>query len=304
MLDQFLRERLVHGTIPVGKRRIAFLDLLLVVCITGAAVMMRGAIFGISKEVGAISETLRLLYCILDFVLAVFLAVFVWKTTGQTLKTVGIYSLAAIWPAIAGNSALNGGAEVILAVLLTGLLMIFAVQKNNSAKSFWLFTIAAALCQILQGDGAGTKLTDYWPNIYTLFSETGFYHEYGYTGKLLVIGILLLIFYYISKKELKVTAELLTASGLFVTLFISAFYPFMNYRSGLLANVFALLLFVQNKKKFYVPMALCIISYTSYGYAHGSEIGLVRWIYALALVGLMLDAGVYFYRQLQKKETA
>ena len=115
----------------------------------------------------------------------------------------------------------------------------------------------------------------------------------------MAVGILLIIFYYISKKKFHVTPELLAASGLFVSLFVSAFYPFMTYRSGLLANVFGLLLFIQNRNKFYVPMAMCIISYVSYGYFYNGEIGVYFWIYALGLVTLMLDAGVYLYKQLQ-----
>ena len=301
MLDKFLRDNLVHGEFSIGKFKIAFLDLLLTVCITGAAVMIRKAIFGISGNPGMMGGTAMLIYCVLDFVLALLMAAFVWKTSENRLKVVGVYSLAVIWPAIAGNSALNGGFEVVFAVILVALLCIIGVKKVYNMKTFWLITIFASIFQIAQGDAPATKLTNYWPNIYTLFSETGYYNEYGYTGKLLVVGILLMIFYYISKKkEMKVTPELLVASGLFVSLFISAFYPFMNYRSGLLANVFGLLMFIQNKNKFYVPMAMCIISYVSYGYFYNGTIGVYFWMYALGLVVLMLDAGVYLYKQLRK----
>ena len=301
MLDKFLRDNLVHGEFSIGKFQFAFLDVLLTVCITGAAVMIRKAIFGISGNPGLEGGTEMLIFCVLDFVLALLMAVFVWKTTENRLKVVGVYSLAVIWPAIAGNSALNGGFEVVFAVILVALLCIIGVKKVYNMKTFWLLTIFASIFQIAQGDAPATKLTNYWPNIYTLFSETGYYNEYGYAGKLLVVGILLMVFYYISKKkEVKVTPELLVASGLFVSLFISAFYPFMNYRSGLLANVFGLLMFIQNKNKFYVPMAMCIISYVSYGYFYNGTIGVYFWMYALGLVVLMLDAGVYLYKQLQK----
>ena len=301
MLDKFLRDNLVHGELSIGKFKFAFLDVLLTVCITGAAVMIRKAIFGISGNPGLDGGTKMLIYCVLDFILALLMAAFVWKTSENRLKVVGVYSLAVIWPAIAGNSALNGGFEVVFAVILVALLCIIDVKKVYNMKTFWLITIFASIFQIAQGDAPATKLTNYWPNIYTLFSETGYYNEYGYTGKLLVVGILLMIFYYISKKkEVKVTPELLVASGLFVSLFISAFYPFMNYRSGLLANVFGLLMFIQNKNKFYVPMAMCIISYASYGYFYNGTIGVYFWMYALGLVVLMLDAGVYLYKQLQK----
>ena len=301
MLDKFLRDNLVHGEFSIGKFKFAFLDVLLTVCITGAAVIIRKAIFGISGNPGLEGGTTMLIYCVLDFVLALLMAVFVWKTTENRLKVVGVYSLAVIWPAIAANSALNGGFEVVFAVILVSLLCIIGVKKVYNMKTFWLVTIFASIFQIVQGDAPAAKLTNYWPNIYTLFSETGYYNEYGYAGKLLVVGILLMIFYYISKKkEVKVTPELMVASGLFVSLFISAFYPFMNYRSGLLANVFGLLMFIQNKNKFYVPMAMCIISYVSYGYFYNGTIGVYFWMYALGLVVLMLDAGVYLYKQLQK----
>ncbi len=304
MLDKFLRDNLVHGEFSIGKTKFAFLDILLTVCITAVAVLIRESIFGISGNPGLEGGMTMLIYCVLDFVLALLMAVFVCKTTNNRLKTVGIYSLAVIWPAIAGNSALNGGFEVVFAVIILLVLCAVSMKKLYHTAAFWCVTIAACVLQILQSDGAGEKLTDFWPNIYTLFSETGFVAEYGTTGKLLVIGILLMIFYYISKKKIQVTPELLVASGLFVSLFISAFYPFMNYRSGLLANVFALLLFIQNKNKFYVPMAMCILSYVSYGFFYNGTIGVFFWMYALGLVVLMLDAGVYFYKQLQTGKEA
>ena len=303
MLDKVLRD-LIHGEFSVGKRKFAFLDVLLAVCITGTGVLIRKSVFGISGNPGISGGVNMLIYCVLDFVLALLMAGFVWKTTEHHVKTVGIYSLAVIWPAIAGNSALNGGMEIIYAVVLLLILCVIAAKKLFNIKSFFVFSLAACAAQILQGDAPSTHLTNLWPNIYVLFSETGYYNEYGVTGKLLVLGILLMVFYYISKKKISVTPELLVASGLFVSLFISAFYPFMNYRSGLMANVFALLLFIQNKQKCYVPMSMCIISYVSYGYFYNKEIGVFFWIYALGLVVLMLDAGVYLYKQLQKKENA
>lgn len=300
MLDQFLRD-LVHAEVSIGKKKLAFLDILLTVCITGVAVLIRASIFHIAEN-GTSSDTVRMLYCILDFVLAALMAYFVWKTTASRLKTAGVYSLAVIWPVIAANSALNGGFEVRNAVVILLLLCIVAAKRLYNTKSFWIITLVTAALQILQGDIPGERLTYFWPNIYTLFSETGFVQEYGVAGKLLVLGILLMIFYYISKQKMEVTPKLLVASGLFCSLFVSAFYPFMNYRSGFLANVFAILLFIQDKKKFYVPMAMCIISYVSYGYFYNGTIGVFFWVYALALVGLMLDAGVYFYRQLHVRK--
>lgn len=297
MLDKFLRD-LIHGEFSLGKRTYAFLDVLLAVCITGVGVLIRSAIFGISGNPGLEGGSEMLFFCVLDFALALLVGFFVWETTENRMKTVTAYALAVIWPAIAANSALNGGHEVEYAVTILLCLSLVAMKKMYNQISFWIITLLCCVGQVASSDGAGEKLTNFWPNIYTLFSETGFVAEYGVTGKLLTVGILLIIFYYISKKKFQVTPELLTAAGLFVTLFISAFFPFMNYRSGLLANVFAILTFIRNKKKFYVPMAMCIISYVSYGFYYNGTIGVFFWIYALGLVVLMLDAGVYFYQQL------
>ncbi len=296
MLDNALRN-LVHCEFKIGKFTFAFLDCLLAVCITGAGVLMREAIFGIAENPGLGGGMMMLGYCALDVVLAFLMAVFIWKTTGSKLRTVGVYSLAVIWPVFAGNSALNGGDEVITAVVLVMLLAVFAVMKGFEAGKFWLFTALVCGFQILQSDGAGAKLTNCWPNVYTLFSETGFLNEYGYAGKLFVFGALLIVLYYISKQKFSATPKLLVYSGLFFSLFISFFYPFMNYRSGFFANVFAILLFVLDKKKFYVPMFLCIISYVSYALFHVGTIGIFPWVYALGVLALTMDAGVNLYKE-------
>ena len=148
MLDKFLRDNLVHGEFSIGKFKFAFLDVLLTVCITGAAVMIRKAIFGISGNPGMMGGTAMLIYCVLDFVLALLMAAFVWKTTENRLKVVGVYSLAVIWPAIAGNSALNGGFEVVFAVILAALLCVICVKKVYNMKTFWLVTILTCAFQI------------------------------------------------------------------------------------------------------------------------------------------------------------
>lgn len=49
MLDQFLRD-LVHAEVSIGKKKLAFLDILLTVCITGVAVLIRASIFHIADR--------------------------------------------------------------------------------------------------------------------------------------------------------------------------------------------------------------------------------------------------------------
>lgn len=297
MLDKMLRD-LVHCEFQIGKFTFAFLDVLLAVCITFVAVQIRMPVFGAAKITGPATGSFQLLCLCLDFVLAVLMAVFTWNVTKSKVKATGIYALAVIWPVFAGNSALNGGYEVVGAVILLALLAVTAIRGSYTYPAFWALTALTCGFQILQSDGMGEKLTNCWPNVYTLFSETGFLAEYGYAGKIFVIGVLLMGLYYISKLEFQVTPKLLVLSGLFFSLFVTLFYPFMNYRSGFLANVFALLLFMMDKKKCYVPMFLCIISYVSFSLFHNGEIGIYYWIYALGVLALTMDAGTALFKEL------
>ena len=165
MLDKFLRENLVHGEISIGKKKVPFLDVLLAVGITVVAVLIRESIFGISGNPGISVGIHMVIYCALDFVLAFAMAFFTWEISGSTLRTLGMYSLAVIWPAIAGNSALNGGVEVVYAVILVLLLCLIVSKKMYHKASFWCITFAVCAFQILQSTGTGKKLTHFWPNI-------------------------------------------------------------------------------------------------------------------------------------------
>lgn len=298
MLDKILRD-LVHCEFRIGKFNFAFLDVLLAVCITFVALEIRLSILGAAKIPGPVTGSLQTLCCVLDIVLALLMGLFTWKMTGNKMKTVVLYSLAVIWPVFAGNSAFNGGYEVVGAVILMALLAVVVMRSSYTYPSFWALTALTCGFLILQSDGAGEKLTNCWPNIYTLFSETGFLVEYGYAGKVFLMGALFMGWYYISKLEFQVTPKLFVLSGLFFSLFVPLFYPFMNYRSGFYANVFALLLFVLDKKKFYVPLFLCIISYVSYSLFQNGEVDIFYWIYALGVLALTMDAGRMLYLELR-----
>ena len=286
--------------LPVGKKmKITFLDALLAVCITFAAVKIRIPVFHYIETVGT-AHTMKLIYCGLDLVLALLSAFFVYQISHSKLKTLGVYAVTVIWPVFAANSALNGGFEVRNAVILLAALCIIAVLEKYKKTAFMLFVLLTAVLQITQGDIPLERLTNYWPNIYLLIDDVELLREYQMSGKYFVLGSLMMIFYYFSKKKITVTPKLLVATGLFTSLFICYFYPFMNYRSGYLANMFAILLFFCDKKKFYQPILLCITSYVSYSYYYaGEEVGLVFWLYAVVLLGLLLDAGRYVYEQLQ-----
>lgn len=298
MLDKFLRN-LIHMELPLCKNvKITFLDALLAVCITFAAVQIRIPLFQ-SELADPAAVSLRMTYCVLDAVLALLMAFWVWKISGSKLKTLGVYAVAVIWPVFAANSALVGGFEVRNAVLLLVLLVIIVMSKKYTKDAVVFFAVAVSVLQITQADKVLERLTNYWPNIYKLIDDVELLREYQLSGKLFVIGALMMVLYYLSKKKIDATPKLLVSLGLFLSLFISYFYPFMNYRSGYLANVLAILLFFCDRRKFYQPMLLCVVSYVSLSYYYAqTEVGPAFWIYAVILLVLLLDMGRYVYTQL------
>ncbi len=300
MLDKFLRG-LIHQKLRLGKLEFTFLDALLAVCISAAAGALH-LVFFVDSSTGQFVLTENLIYCAGNFALSLILAAAVWLLSKNGMRALAAYSMTAVWPAFVFNSAHAGGSEVRLGLAVAVLFCIIAAKQLYTKNLFLVFTAFLCGFQILQADRMADTLTTKWPNIYLLYSETGFVREYGIDGKLFVLGALLILFYYLSKKEFLVTPKLLLNGGLFFTLFISYFYPFMNFRSGFFANVLAILLLFVDKKKFYQPMLLCLVSYVSYSNYYTEYSDIAFWLYALVLLFLMFDAGMEFYRLLRSEK--
>ncbi|MGN0334362.1 MAG: hypothetical protein ACI4DV_01690 [Lachnospiraceae bacterium] len=302
MLDKFLRN-LIHQRFQIGKLEFTFLDALLAVCISAAAGAVH-LVFFVDSSTGQFIPGENLLSCAGNFALALAIAAVVRVMSHNHMHALVAYAMSAVWPVFVFNSAYTGGTEVFHALTLAVALCVILSLKKYSKGMFLGFLAAASLLQILQADIVAETLTTRWPNIYLLYSETGFVGEYGIDGKLFTAGALLIMFYYLSKKEFSVTPKLLISGGLFFSLFISYFLPFMNYRSGFTANMLAILLMFADKKKFYQPMLLCLVSYVSFSYYYTEYQEIAFWPYALVLLFLMFDTGMYFYQQLQnQKET-
>lgn len=301
-LDDFLRG-LIDLKLPLGKKqKITFLDALLAVCITATAVLIRMPLLAYSAKAGR-PMPMVWVYCALDAVLALLMAYWVWKGSKSKVKTLGVYAVTVIWPVFAANSALNGGFEVRNAVLLLLLLVLIAAAGKYTKDALCLFVAAVSVLQITQGDGQLAKLTDFWPNIYLLIDDTAMVREYERSAAYFVLGVLfMMLYWFVKQKKISVTPKLLAATGLFTSLFICYFYPFMNYRSGYLPNVFAILLFFYERKKFYQPLLLCVVSYVSYSYFYaGGQTELVFWIYSLILLALLIDAAFTVYRTMHEE---
>ncbi len=287
-MDNFLRS-FIYRRIPLGKNGISVLELLLGVCITGVGAMLRKSVVEYTPV-----DVFKLLTMGLDFVMAVFGALFVWGRTKSRNRTILTYALMVIWPAFVANSALWGKRGAFCGVLLV--LALYTYDRNMKFVSAAAVLGGACLAAMeLPGSGTGEFLTLGWPNVFELTGKFMFVDMYEKVSRLFVTGILLCVVYCMKKKGLRLNRKSYLPFLLFLALFLPYFLPFMPGWAGYGADVLAVLLAVLEPKKFYVAFLHLMVSYSSYAFVLNGESKLPMPLYSVILLGLMLDVGAYTY---------
>ncbi|MBD5545424.1 MAG: hypothetical protein HDR01_14585 [Lachnospiraceae bacterium] len=116
-------------------------------------------------------------------------------------------------------------------------------------------------------------LSYHYPNIYQIFGVDKFVTEYSQAAVCFVIclGVMIGVLIALSKKDL--TKERVLLLFVLSAMVIPYFAPFMNERSGMIADVAAVLLGFAVLRKFYVPLVQVIISYVAYSaYFRGESV--------------------------------
>ncbi len=134
-----------------------------------------------------------------------------------------------------------------------------------------------------------TLLSYNYPNIYQIFGTDKFVTEYSQAALCFVIclGVIIGVLTALNNKPL--TKERLV--GLFVlsAMVLPYFAPFMNERSGMIADVAAVLLGFVMFRKFYVPLVQVIISYVAYSAYFRGESVMPMALAAAASLLLIMD---------------
>ncbi|MDD7023310.1 MAG: hypothetical protein PUI37_00425 [Oscillospiraceae bacterium] len=148
-----------------------------------------------------------------------------------------------------------------------------------------------------------TLLSDNWPNVYQLLGTEDFLREYAAAGVLFTAALVfsILVLFYLralrgGKREFSL--ELAVELCLFFSILIPFFLPHMNARSGLLADLFAVLLAVLNLRRGYVALIHLILSFSMY---QNCLTGIVRFptaAYALVMLGLLIVTGSFVWRDM------
>ncbi len=182
----------------------------------------------------------------------------------------------------AGRQFLDGGAGTLSG--LTGNVLPGAAGD----------ALSGAAEAVQEGAARGVQLlSDTWCNVYQLLGVTDFTVEYYWGGlcltAALVLGCLYAAVYRGRARRFRDPAYV-AELGLFFCMLVPYFAPHMNARSGLLADLFAVLLVFFCKRKFYFALGQLVLSFSMYQVCLTGIARFPLGFYALGQLALLLLA--------------
>lgn len=155
---------------------------------------------------------------------------------------------------------------------------------------------------VAQGTQDAYSLSLKWSNIYQIYGTTFFIQEYEKAGIWLILGILMLIMFYMAHKKYEMNKEFILLVGFFFAMVTAYFLPHMHERYGFLADIFALLYAFTTVKRFYYPLIHIMLSFSAYmEYLSYTFAGPIPY-YAFVELGLIILAGLEIYSYISGKE--
>jgi Gpi18-like mannosyltransferase len=150
---------------------------------------------------------------------------------------------------------------------------------------------------VAQGTQDAYSLSLKWSNIYQIIGPTFFIEEYEKAGIWLILGILMLILFYMAYRKYRLTKEFILLMGFFFAMVTAYFLPHMHERYGFLADIFAILYAFTTIKRFYYPLIHIMLSFSAYMEYLAKEFAGPIPYYALVELGLIILAGrdIYYY---------
>lgn len=150
---------------------------------------------------------------------------------------------------------------------------------------------------VAQGTQDAYSLSLKWSNIYQIIGTTFFIEEYEKAGIWLILGILMLLLFYMAYRKYRLTKEFILLMGFFFAMVTAYFLPHMHERYGFLADIFAILYAFTTIKRFYYPLIHIMLSFSAYMEYLSKEFSGPIPYYALVELGLIILAGrdIYYY---------
>jgi hypothetical protein len=150
---------------------------------------------------------------------------------------------------------------------------------------------------VAQGTQDAYSLSLKWSNIYQILGPTFFIQEYEEAGIWLILGILMVILFFMAYRKYRLNKEFILLVGFFFAMVTPYFLPHMHERYGFLADILAILYAFTTIKKFYYPLIHIMLSFSAYmEYLSKTFAGPIPY-YAIVELGLIILAGreIYYY---------
>lgn len=145
------------------------------------------------------------------------------------------------------------------------------------------------------------KLSHKFPNVYQIIGTDSFLREYADAGIYFTLAVLMVLMYYIARKNFTFTKDLIIRMGMFFVMVVVFFLPHMHERYGILADVLSVIVAFSNPRKFYVPLIAIGCSFAGYTMYLAQQTVIPLSVYAILYAGLMIDLGIGIYKEINQK---
>lgn len=145
------------------------------------------------------------------------------------------------------------------------------------------------------------KLSHKFPNVYQIIGTDSFLREYADAGIYFTLAVLMVLMYYIARKNFTFTKDLIIRMGMFFVMVVVFFLPHMHERYGILADVLSVIVAFSNPRKFYVPLIAIGCSFAGYTLYLAQQTVIPLSVYAILYAGLMIDLGIGIYKEINQK---
>jgi len=259
------------------------------------------------------------LCCLLDFAGAALIGKMVAESTGSRKRGYLAYGVFLFLPTVILNAAVWSQCDIIYTLLIlasvyylmnnrtwTGMpfLVILWVRKKVDLKHFITIPVMYFLgilpawiagrpfkeligIYAFQGGKDRWSLSIKFPNIYQIIGNNFFLDEYVKAGMLLILGILMMVMFYLAYQKVRVTREYVILMVVFFGMLTTYFIPHMHERYLYVTDAFLLIYTLIRPKRFPLFVAASFLTVVGYAQYLTKQLPLVSYG-ALAFIQLYL----------------
>lgn len=154
-----------------------------------------------------------------------------------------------------------------------------------------------------QGSKDRWSLSIKFPNIYQIIGNNYFLDEYVGAGMYLILGILMLVLFYMAYRRVRVTKEYVVLMVLFFGMLTTYFIPHMHERYLYLTDAFLIVYVMIRMKRFPLLIGASFVTVVGYAqYLTKNEPNVSYGVLAFLQLGILIQIGLDLYHYLYAPE--